>query len=135
MMLKMGWGGRGLGVEEQGEEKSVADKMVKSISKEGLGTKNVRSEVEYILQEYLNSSKFTTLAFDSSFNKDERAQIHILAQKYHLKSKSMGKGLNRRITITRKMEKWDLVRELLRCGLENSSYKLTIPEDFRHLWF
>lgn len=133
-MLKMGWGGKGLGVQEQGEEKTVADKMVKNISKEGLGTKNVISEVDEILQDYISSSKITTLAFDSTFSKEERAQIHNLAQKYNLKSKSLGKEPDRRITITRKMAKWDLVRELLRSDLENDSYKLSIPEEFQNIW-
>lgn len=134
MMLKMGWGGKGLGVQEQGEEKTVADKMVKNITKEGLGTKNVIHEVDQILQNYISSSKVTTLAFDSSFSKEERAQIHNLAQKYNLKSKSQGKEPDRRITITRKLAKWDLVKELLRSNLENDSYKLTIPENYQVMW-
>lgn len=134
MMLKMGWGGKGLGVQEQGEEKTVADKMVKNITKEGLGTKNVISEVDQILQDYIASSKVTTLAFDSSFTKEERAQIHSLAQKYNLKSKSTGKEPERRITISRKMAKWDLVKELLLSDLENDSYKLFIPESFQRFW-
>lgn len=134
MMLKMGWSGKGLGAQEQGEEKTVADKMVKNITKEGLGNKNVIAEVDHILIDYISSLKNTTLVFDSSFTKDERAQIHNLAQKYNLRSKSQGKEPDRRITITRKMAKWDLVKELLRSNLENDSYKLSIPEDFQNLW-
>lgn len=134
MMLKMGWGGKGLGIQEQGEEKTVADKMVKNITKEGLGSTNVVREVNQILQDYISSSKITTLAFDSSFSKDERAQIHNLAQKYNLKSKSQGKEPDRRITITRKIAKWDLVKELLRSDLENDSYKLCIPQNYQVLW-
>lgn len=36
MMLKMGWGGKGLGANEQGEEKTVAEKMVQNVTKEGI---------------------------------------------------------------------------------------------------
>lgn len=135
MMLKMGWGGKGLGVEEQGEEKTVAEKLVQNVTKEGLGSKNVIGEVDKILQDYISSSKITTLMFDSSFSKEERAQIHNFAQKYNLKSKSQGKEPDRRITISRKMAKWDLVKELLRSNLENDSYKLCIPKDFEHFWY
>lgn len=134
MMLKMGWSGKGLGVQEQGEEKTVADKMVKNITREGLGAKNIMAEVDQILQDYISTSKITTLAFDSSFSKEERAEIHNLAKKYNLKSKSLGKEPDRRITITRKLSKWDLVKELLRSDLENDSHKLSIPQDFQHLW-
>ncbi|CAH1169910.1 unnamed protein product [Phaedon cochleariae] len=136
MMLKMGWGGKGLGTQEQGEEKSVAEKIVENITREGLGNKNVFQEVDKILADYARSVKTTTIAFDSSFTKEERAQIHQIAAKYHLKSKSEG-GFNlRRITISKKMSKWILVRQLLMAGpgLENESYILTIPEEFEDLY-
>ncbi|CAG9856252.1 unnamed protein product [Phyllotreta striolata] len=136
MMLKMGWGGKGLGTLEQGERQSVADKIVENISREGLGGsgQTVMQEVEKILVDYAKSSKTTTLGFDSGFTKEERAQIHQIAAKYHLKSKSEGGFNSRRITISKKMSKWVLVRELLSVGLENESYILTIPDDFKHLW-
>lgn len=93
------------------------------------------TEVENILKDFAHSAKVTTLVFDSSFTKDERAFIHKLAMKFNLKSKSIGKDENRRITISKKMEKWDLVKTLLREeGLETDAYKLLIPDDFKHLW-
>ncbi|XP_056634157.1 homeobox protein 5-like [Diorhabda sublineata] len=136
MMLKMGWGGKGLGTKEQGEQKSVAEKIIENISREGLGLggQSVMQEVDKILADYAKSNKTVTLGFDSGFTKEERAQIHSIAAKYHLKSKSEGGFNNRRITISKKMSKWVLVRELLRVGLENESYILTIPDDFQHLW-
>ncbi|XP_072394696.1 NF-kappa-B-repressing factor-like [Diabrotica undecimpunctata] len=136
MMLKMGWGGKGLGTKEQGEQKSVADKIVENISREGLGGggKSVMQEIDKILADYAKSTKTITLAFDSGFTKEERARIHSIAAKYHLKSKSEGGFNSRRITISKKCSKWVLIRELLRAGLENESYILSIPDEFQHLW-
>lgn len=76
MMLKMGWGGKGLGAQEQGQEKTIADTIVENITKEGLGNKNVIAEVDTILRDFAQSAKLSTLAFNSSFTKEERAQIH-----------------------------------------------------------
>nr|CAI5836702.1 unnamed protein product [Callosobruchus analis] len=76
MMLKMGWGGKGLGSQEQGEEKTVAELITKNITKEGLGSKNVMEEIDRIMKEFAQSTKLSTLAFDSSFTKDERARMH-----------------------------------------------------------
>nr|CAH7744227.1 unnamed protein product [Callosobruchus chinensis] len=117
MMLKMGWGGKGLGSQEQGEEKTVAELITENITKEGLGSKNVMEEIDRIMREFAHSTKLSTIA-----------------AKYNLKSKSEGKDENRRITISKKMDKWNIVRELLRGGLENESYKLQIPEKFKYLW-
>lgn len=75
MMLKMGWGGKGLGINEQGAERTVAETIVENVSKEGLGGKSM-SDVNHILREFARSSKVTTLAFNSSFTKEERAHIH-----------------------------------------------------------
>ncbi|KAG5894776.1 hypothetical protein JTB14_005212 [Gonioctena quinquepunctata] len=134
MMLKMGWGGKGLGTKEQGEEKSVADKIVENITREGLGSQNVMQEVHKILYDYARSNKTTTLGFDSGFTKEERAQIHNMAAKFHLKSKSEG-GFNlRRITVSKKISKLMLVRELLMAGGENESYVLTLPDDYQEMW-
>nr|CAH7744226.1 unnamed protein product [Callosobruchus chinensis] len=76
MMLKMGWGGKGLGSQEQGEEKTVAELITENITKEGLGSKNVMEEIDRIMREFAHSTKLSTLAFDSSFTKEERARMH-----------------------------------------------------------
>ncbi|KAJ8934875.1 hypothetical protein NQ314_013151, partial [Rhamnusium bicolor] len=134
MMLKMGWGGKGLGSKEQGEEKTVAETLTQNVTKEGLGSKNVMGEIHDILEQFAGSVKVTTLAFDSGFTKDERAHIHTIASKFNLKSKSEGKDENRRITISKKIARWDLVKELLLVNCENDSYKLIIPSDFENIW-
>ncbi|XP_018578575.1 uncharacterized protein LOC108916765 [Anoplophora glabripennis] len=134
MMLKMGWGGKGLGINEQGTEKTVAETMTQSVTKEGLGGKSIMTKINNILREFALSTKVTTLAFDPGFTKQERADIHNLAAKLNLKSKSQGNEENRRITITKKIARWDLVKQLLLANCENEAYILTIPSDFVNIW-
>lgn len=57
-----------------------------------------------------------------------------LALRLSLKSKSEGQGEDRRITIGKKIAKWDLVKELLRANCENEAYKLIIPSNFENMW-
>ncbi|XP_050309995.1 NF-kappa-B-repressing factor-like [Anthonomus grandis grandis] len=134
MMLKMGWGGKGLGVNEQGEQKTVAETIDQNVSRQGLGTDDVFKKIYKLLEDYSKSDKMTLLKFDPDFTSEERAHIHKIAQKFGLKSKSEGKGEQRRITVTKKLHRGDLVYNLLINGLENSLYKLEIPEKFRSLW-
>ncbi|KAL3278252.1 hypothetical protein HHI36_013589 [Cryptolaemus montrouzieri] len=131
MMLKMGWSGGGLGSKEQGRVDNV--QVYENIERRGFGNKNILKEVTKILRDFSNSNKFTILAFDSSFTKTEREAIHKTARRLNLKSKSEGKGDDRRITVSRKINRWDIVRDLLKAGCESSSYILDVPENFRHM--
>ncbi|CAH0562658.1 unnamed protein product [Brassicogethes aeneus] len=135
MMLKMGWKGQGLGVNEQGDAETVAEK-IQNISRDGLGgpTGNILWEVQKILSKFANSDRLSVLAFDPTFTKEERAHIHKLAQKFNLKSRSESKGEARRITISKKICLLPLVKNLLREGGESPAYKLIVPEKFKHLW-
>ncbi|XP_066155937.1 uncharacterized protein [Euwallacea fornicatus] len=134
MMVKMGWGGKGLGINEQGEEKTVAETIDQNISRQGLGVDNVFKKIHSILEDYTKSNKMSLLKFDPNFTSEERAHIHKIASKFGLKSKSEGKGDQRRITITKKLNRSDLVYNLLISGLENALYKLQIPSKFAYLW-
>ncbi|XP_066260400.1 NF-kappa-B-repressing factor-like [Euwallacea similis] len=134
MMLKMGWGGKGLGVNEQGEERTVAETIDQNVSRQGLGVDNVFKKIHSILEDYTKSDKISLLKFDPNFTSEERAHIHKIASKFGLKSKSEGKGDQRRITITKKLNRDDLVYNLLTSGLENALYKLEIPSKFAYLW-
>lgn len=134
MMLKMGWGGKGLGINEQGGEKTVAETIDQNVSREGLGTDNVFKKIHTLLEEYSKSDKMSLLRFEPDFTSEERAHIHKIARKFGLKSKSEGKGEDRRITITKKLDRGDLVYNLLISGLENTLYRLIIPPKFAYLW-
>ncbi|KAK9891730.1 hypothetical protein WA026_016526 [Henosepilachna vigintioctopunctata] len=131
MMLKMGWSGGGLGLKEQGRVDNI--QVYENVDRRGLGNKNILKEVTKILRDFSNSKKFTILAFDSSFSKAEREAIHKTARRLNLKSKSEGKGDNRRITVSRILNRWDIVRELLKTGCKSSSYELEVPEKFKYL--
>lgn len=130
MMLKMGWLGGGLGSKQQGRVENV--QLYENVDRQGLGNKNILKEVTKILKDFSKSNKFTILAFDSSFTKSEREAIHKTARRFNLKSKSEGKGDDRRITVSRKINRSDIVRQLLKAGGESSSYILKIPENFKH---
>lgn len=134
MMLKMGWGGKGLGVNEQGAEKTVAETLDQNVSRQGLGTDDVFKKIHKLLEDYSKANKISLLRFDPDFTSEERAHIHKIAAKFGLKSKSEGKGEQRRITITKKLNRGDLVYNLLISELENAMYKLIIPSKFVHLW-
>lgn len=134
MMLKMGWGGKGLGINEQGGEKTVAETIDQNVSREGLGADNVFRKIHTLLEEYSKSDKMSLLRFEPDFTTEERAHIHKIARKFGLKSKSEGKGEDRRITITKKLDRGELVYNLLICGLANTLYQLIIPPKFAHLW-
>ncbi|XP_044757593.1 NF-kappa-B-repressing factor-like [Coccinella septempunctata] len=130
IMLKMGWQGGGLGSMQQGRVDNI--QVYENVDRQGLGNKNIMKEVTKILREFSNSNKFTILAFDSSFTKSEREAIHKTARRLNLKSKSEGKQDERRITVSRKINRSDIVRELLKAGGESSSYILKIPENFKY---
>lgn len=134
MMLKMGWGGKGLGINEQGGEKTVAETIDQNVSREGLGSDNVFKKIHTLLEEYSKSGKMSLLRFEPDFTSEERAHIHKIARKFGLKSKSEGKGEDRRITITKKLDRGELVYNLLTSGLENTLYQLIIPPKFVYLW-
>ncbi|KAF7286978.1 hypothetical protein GWI33_002822 [Rhynchophorus ferrugineus] len=91
MMLKMGWSGKGLGVNEQGAQETLADTIDQNITRQGLGNSDVFKKVNKILEEYAGSTKITMLRFDPDFTSEERAHIHKIASKFGLKSKSEGK--------------------------------------------
>ncbi|XP_060537355.1 uncharacterized protein LOC132708797 [Cylas formicarius] len=138
MMLKMGWGGKGLGVNEQGSSKTVAESLEQiNISKHGLEAKSralVLSKINTVLEGFVKSPKVAVLRFEPDFSVDERAHIHKMARKINLKSKSEGHGLERRITITKKLSRNQLVLDLLLNTSDTSLYELQVPENFKHLW-
>ncbi|KAL1490620.1 hypothetical protein ABEB36_013282 [Hypothenemus hampei] len=134
MMLNMGWKGKGLGINEQGSERTVAETIDQNISRQGLGSDNVFKRIHQLLEEYSRSERMCLLKFEPDFSAEERAHIHKIASKFGLKSKSEGKGDQRRITIMKKLHRADLVYNLLINNLENSLYKLILPEKFEELW-
>lgn len=54
-----------------------------------------------------------------------------MAQKLDLKSKSYGKNENRQLVVSKKMDPWTLVAQLLSSGGENVNYKITLPAEIK----
>jgi hypothetical protein len=131
IMTKMGWTGGGLGAQEQGNLDSVM--LYENVNRHGLGNRNLMTEITKKLDEFCRSSNLLTLVFDSDFTKEERVLIHKVARKFNLKSKSSGTS-SRKITVSHKITRMDIVKELLKIGGEDGLYKLHIPTKFMHLW-
>ncbi|EFA11082.1 NF-kappa-B-repressing factor [Tribolium castaneum] len=131
IMAKMGWSGGGLGAQEQGNPDSIT--VYENVNRQGLGTTNLTKQITEKLGNFAKSSSLLTLVFDSDFTKEERVFIHKAARKFNLKTKSIGRE-SRKITVSKKITRMDIVRELLRSGGEDGFYKLHVPTNFAHLF-
>jgi len=106
LLLKMGWDPtKGLGQTHQGLKDPVAVKLKDNVrlgrNKSGLGFADPDKQgatftdgAERKVREFANST-LTQMQFSKDLTKEERALIHDLAKKYHVKSKSVGKGESR----------------------------------------
>jgi len=106
LLLKMGWDPKkGLGQTHQGLKDPVAVKLKDNVrlgrNKSGLGFADPDKQgatftdgAERKVREFANST-LTQMQFSKDLTKEERALIHELAKKYHVKSKSVGKGESR----------------------------------------
>jgi len=106
LLLKMGWDpAKGLGQTHQGLKDPVAVKLKDNVrlgrNKRGLGFADPEKQeatftdgAERKVREFANST-LTQMQFSKDLTKEERALIHELAKKYHVKSKSVGKGESR----------------------------------------
>ncbi|XP_072040389.1 uncharacterized protein [Amphiura filiformis] len=92
-MLKiMGWTGVG-GLGKGGFGISQPIIPIEHIRREGLGfsEKGLNTDaVTKIIEDYISSGNQDPLVFPSSLNRDERKQIHTIAHKFNLRSKSYG---------------------------------------------
>ncbi|KAI9554268.1 hypothetical protein GHT06_019540 [Daphnia sinensis] len=117
MMKKMGWTeGTGLGAKKQGIVEPIkADVIVgrKGIGYDGSAGKGSFAKIiRRYLNNYISSFSVHTIIFSNEFSTDQRKQIHSIANKMGLHSKSVGKEPNRQLTVRRSRRKRPLV-ELL----------------------
>ncbi|XP_068107193.1 NF-kappa-B-repressing factor [Hyperolius riggenbachi] len=131
LLRKMGWTGGGLGKEGEGIAEPIAVK--EQFNREGLGLmagtqKITKRDIEQIIRNYAASTNQDDLTFSRELTNEERKQIHQMAQKYGLKSKSHGQGVQRFLVVSRKRNREDLIHQLKQEG-QVGSYALLMPQD------
>jgi len=131
LLSLMGWSGGGLGKEGAGISEPVTATTV--FGREGLGNRQVRQnfkqKITKIVEEWVNSNSPYDLVFTTGFDNDQRKEMHTIARRLGLKSKSFGKGDDRHLTISRKFNPVSLIEELLRRGGETERFKLLPPSN------
>eukprot|EP00092_Neocalanus_flemingeri_P025462 GFUD01027609.1.p1 GENE.GFUD01027609.1~~GFUD01027609.1.p1 ORF type:complete len:115 (-),score=38.36 GFUD01027609.1:22-366(-) len=99
--------------------------------REGLGNRGVgqhfKKKITKIVEEWMGSNSPYDLVFTTGFDNDQRKEMHQVARRFGLKSKSFGKGDDRHLTISKKFDGVSLVEELVRRGGETEKYSLIPP--------
>jgi len=141
LLSMMGWSGGGLGREGAG----IADPItaVSIFGKQGLGYtdsqlgagKVFKQKIEKIIKEYMGTSGSNDLVFTTGFDNEQRAEMHKLARRYGLKSKSFGKGDDRHLTISKKFDPKTLLEELIYNGGETEKYILKPPNNLKEEFY
>ncbi|XP_072251496.1 NF-kappa-B-repressing factor isoform X2 [Leuresthes tenuis] len=134
LLRKMGWKGGGLGRDGEGIAEPI--RVKEQFSREGLGmdtdktgTQLSKRDIEDIIRNYASSDRQDDLRFSTDLTNDERKQIHQIAQKYGLRSKSYGQGRQRFLVVSRKVHKDQLIGQLLQEG-QVGRYELIKPQAY-----
>lgn len=132
LLRKMGWKGGGLGRDGEGIAEPI--RVKEQFSREGLGmdmdkagNQLSKRDIEDIIRNYASSERQDDLRFSTDLTNDERKQIHQIAQKYGLRSKSYGQGRQRFLVVSRKVHKDQLIGQLLQEG-QVGRYELVKPQ-------
>ncbi|XP_056625295.1 NF-kappa-B-repressing factor [Triplophysa dalaica] len=135
LLRKMGWTGGGLG--RDGEGIAVPIKVKEQFTREGLGMDMNRPgkqlykrDIDEIIRNYACSDRQDDLRFSNELNNDERKQIHQISQRYGLRSKSYGQGRQRFLMVSRRVQKDQLIGQLLQDG-QVGRYELVKPQSFQ----
>ena len=103
LLSLMGWTGGGLGREGAGRAEPVTATTL--FGREGLGNrctgKHFKQKITKIVEEWMASSSPYDLVFTTGFDNDQRKDMHQVARRFNLKSKSYGKGDDRHLTISK----------------------------------
>ena len=130
LLSMMGWSGGGLGKAGAGRAEPVTATSL--FGREGLGSKGAgkhfKQKITKLVQEWMASSSPYDLVFTTGFDNDQRKEMHQVARRFGLKSKSFGKGEDRHLTISKKQTGLSLVEELLQRGGETEKYCLIPPQ-------
>ena len=103
LLSLMGWTGGGLGREGGGRAEPVTATSL--FGREGLGNrctgKHFKQKITKIVEEWMASSSPYDLVFTTGFDNEQRKDMHQVARRFNLKSKSYGKGDDRHLTISK----------------------------------
>ncbi|XP_011169060.1 NF-kappa-B-repressing factor [Solenopsis invicta] len=141
LMKMMGWAGGGLGKSEQGIVEPMSAIVKTQINREGLGLKTnsknspkaqineIKAKCKKLFKDLLQTDNYlrNEIMF-LDFPKEDRMIIHQLARSMGLKSRSYGKD-QRKLIVSRKVNIWNLVRELNSLGGVTDKYELVKPID------
>lgn len=130
LLQMMGWKGGGLGKGGSGISEPISAQSI--FGRQGLGASGnqdvaFKQRIRNIITEYAHSQNPFDLVFTSGFDNDQRSQMHTIARRLNLKSKSFGKDDDRFLTISRKFNASELIEELKRNGGSTEKYDLVPP--------
>ncbi|KAM3956145.1 LOW QUALITY PROTEIN: uncharacterized protein ACR2FA_009935 [Aphomia sociella] len=131
MMKLMGWKGGGLGADSQGIAEPIKPNL-QMVNRAGLGSagtdlRQQRRAAQNLMQRYLASDTLDLdLVFSSEFSKEERAQLHQIAQRAGLSSKSYG-DKERFLVVKKKLDPFSLARAVIEKGGNTPKYQVFIP--------
>lgn len=131
MLKMMGWKGEGgLGKEGSGISQPIIP--IEHIRGAGLGFSDNglnKDVVKRLMEDYISSGQTDPLVFSASLTNDERKEIHNLARRFNLKSKSHGKGEDRYLLITNKRSLQQMVMDAATSGgsTSTSGYDVCLP--------
>ncbi|KTF84825.1 hypothetical protein cypCar_00006803 [Cyprinus carpio] len=132
LLRKMGWTGGGLGREGEGIAEPI--KVKEQFTREGLGmdmdrhsNQLTKRDIEEIIRNYASSDRQDDLRFSTELNNEERRQIHQVSQRYGLRSKSYGQSRQRFLVVSRRVQKEQLIGQLLQEG-QVGRYELVKPQ-------
>ena len=130
LLQMMGWKGGGLGKGGSGISEPISAQSI--FGRQGLGSsghpnQEFKQRIRNIITEYAHSQNPFDLVFTSGFDNEQRSQMHTMARRLNLKSKSFGKDDDRFLTISRKFNAAELIEELKRNGGSTEKYDLVPP--------
>jgi len=129
LLSMMGWAGGGLGKAGAGLSEPITATTV--FGREGLGNRGVgqhfKKKITKIIEEWMGSNSPYDLVFTTGFDNDQRKEMHQVARRFNLKSKSFGRKDDRHLTISKKFDGVSLVEDLVRRGGETEKYSLIPP--------